>query len=78
MSRVLGRPYRFQDETVEQAYACRASHGAPSWQLDAWVSTYLAIARGELAAVSDDVRRLTGRHPMSLADVLRRGSSAQM
>ena len=70
MSRVLGRPCTFVDETVEEAYASRASYGAPGWQLDAWVSTYTAIASGELAAVTGDVERLTGHVPMSLADLL--------
>jgi NAD(P)H dehydrogenase (quinone) len=72
LTRLRGRPHRFHHETVEEAYASRASYGAPAWQVDAWVSTYLAIARGELAAVSDDVRRLTGREPTSLEDILRR------
>ena len=66
-----GRAVRYEPETVEQAYASRASYGAPQWQLDAWVSTYTAIANGELAIVSDAVDRLTGRPPLSLAAVLR-------
>jgi hypothetical protein len=48
----------------------RASYGAPQWQLDAWVSSYTAIANGELEMVSDAVARLTGRPPLSLATVL--------
>jgi uncharacterized protein YbjT (DUF2867 family) len=70
MSRLLGRRYEFVDETVEEAYASRAAYGAPGWQLDAWVSTYTAIATGELAGVTQDVQRLTGRAPKSLADLL--------
>ena len=70
MSQVLGRPYSFVDETVEEAYASRAAFGAPGWQLDAWVSSYTAIAAGELAGVTSDVELLTGRAPMALADVL--------
>ena len=65
-----GRAVRYEPETVEQAYASRASYGAPRWQLDAWVSTYTAIANGELAIVSDAVARLTGRPSMPLAAVL--------
>ena len=68
---VLGRTLRFEDETVEEAYASRrAAYGAEDWQLDAWVSTYTAIRDGEVAAVTDDVRRITGRPPRSLEDVL--------
>jgi uncharacterized protein YbjT (DUF2867 family) len=70
MSRVLGREYAFHDETLEEAYASRASYGVPDWQVDAWVSTYTAIASGELSTVTDDVQRLIGRAPLSLADVL--------
>ena len=70
MTRSLGRSYTFVDETVEEAYASRASYGAPGWQLDAWVSTYTAIASGALSRGTDDVERVTGRAPLSLADVL--------
>ncbi|BBC39033.1 uncharacterized protein SGFS_103270 [Streptomyces graminofaciens] len=71
LSERLGRTVRYLPETVEEAYASRASYGAPPWQLDAWVSTYTAIAAGELDAVSDAVPRLTGRPAKSLADVVR-------
>jgi len=70
MTRAAGREVRYEPETVEAAYASRAVYGAPAWQVDAWVSTYTAIASGELAGVTDDVRRLTGRGPLSLEDVL--------
>lgn len=71
MTAVLGRRIRFHDETVAEAYESRASYGAPDWQVDAWVSTYTAIASGEVAGVTGDVERLTGRAPMSLAQLLR-------
>lgn len=61
---------RFEDQTHEEALASRAHHGAPRWQVEAWVSTYTAIARGELAEVSPDVEHLTGRRPLSLHDLL--------
>ena len=70
MSRLLGRELTFQDETVDEAYASRAGYGAPGWQLDAWVSTYTAIAAGEMAGVSGDVELLTGRPATSLEDLL--------
>jgi NAD(P)H dehydrogenase (quinone) len=59
-------PIRYEPETVEEAYASRAVYQAPPWQVDAWVSTYTAIAAGELATVSDAVPRLTGRPATSL------------
>lgn len=70
MSEVTGGTVRFEDETVEQAYASRAGYGAPQWQLDAWVSTYTAIAVGEMAVVSDTVQRLTGHPATPLRDFL--------
>ncbi len=36
------------------------------------MSTSTAIAAGELAGVTDDVRRLTGRDPLSLEQLLHR------
>lgn len=73
LEEVTGRPTRFVDETLEEAYASRASYGAPDWQVEAWVSTYTAIAAGEVATVSDAVPRLTGRPATSLRDLLLRG-----
>ncbi|MEP7023682.1 MAG: SDR family oxidoreductase [Actinomycetota bacterium] len=72
----LGRPVSYHAETVEEAYASRSSYGAPDWQVDAWVSTYTAIAQGEVAGVTDDIPRLTGHPATSLAELLRRGTSA--
>ncbi|MDX3579440.1 SDR family oxidoreductase [Streptomyces sp. FL07-04A] len=71
LSEQLGRTVVYRPETLEEAYASRASYGAPPWQLDAWVSTYTAIAAGELDGVSDAVHRLTGRPATPLADVVR-------
>lgn len=69
LTTATGRPYLFEDETVEEAYASRASYGAPDWEVEAWVSTYTAIAHGDLEAVSDDVPRLLGRPASTLAEV---------
>ncbi|MCW2809992.1 MAG: nucleoside-diphosphate sugar epimerase [Friedmanniella sp.] len=67
---VTGRLVTFHHETVPEAYASRASYGAPDWQLDAWVSTYTAIAEGSLDVLTDDVRRLTGSAPLTLRQLL--------
>lgn len=71
MSKRMGRKITFHDETIEEAYASRASYGVADWQVDAWVTTYTAIAAGELEGVTDDVERLTGRKPMALDELLR-------
>jgi uncharacterized protein YbjT (DUF2867 family) len=75
LTEVRGRTVTYHPETVEEAYASRASYGAPPWQLDAWVSTYTAIAAGELDGVSDAVPRLTGRPARTLANVVRAARS---
>jgi NAD(P)H dehydrogenase (quinone) len=36
-----------------------------------WVSSYRAIAAGELEVVSDDVERITGKAPFDLSEWLR-------
>lgn len=72
IAEVTGRDITFHDETVEEAYASRASYGAPPWQLDAWVSTYTAVRAGELDVVTGDVERVTGRPPVSLRELLSR------
>ena len=66
-----GRHTSYVAETVDEAYVSRAGYGAPPWQVDAWVSTYTAIASGELAEVSPWVRDLTGHAPRDLHTVLR-------
>lgn len=63
---------RFHDETVEEAHASRRAWNPPSWQADAWVSTYTAIARGELDVVSGDIEAVTGTAPMTFREFLRR------
>ncbi len=65
-----GRPFRFHNETIAEAYASRRKYGAPAWQVEAWVTTYTAIAAGQLDVVTDDVERVSGRRPMSLAEHL--------
>ncbi|MFC7431060.1 MULTISPECIES: NAD(P)H-binding protein [unclassified Agrococcus] len=68
-----GSDLRFEDETVEQAYAWRRDGwGAEEWQLDAWVSTYTAIADGSLATVSPDVERVLGRPARSIEQTFAR------
>jgi uncharacterized protein YbjT (DUF2867 family) len=65
---LLGAGY--EAETIAEAYASRAGYGAPGWQVDAWVSTYTAIAAGEMAGVTTDVATLTGHPATGVAQVL--------
>ncbi|QXQ09691.1 SDR family oxidoreductase [Paeniglutamicibacter sp. Y32M11] len=71
LSAVGRRQVSFHDETIEEAYASRAEYEAPKWQVDAWVSTYSAIAAGAMENVSGDIERITGIPPLSLEQLLR-------
>ncbi|HEY3008485.1 MAG TPA: SDR family oxidoreductase [Micromonosporaceae bacterium] len=72
LAEAIGRPVRYHPETVAEAYASRAHYGAPDWQVEGWVTTYEAIANGELDTVTDTVRRIAGHEPQTLAELLRR------
>ena len=67
-----GRNVSYHEETIDEAYRSRAVYDAPGWQVDAWVSTYTAIANGEFDGVSDAVEQIAGHPATSLADLLRR------
>ena len=70
LARVSGRAVRYVDETVEEAWESRRSYGAPDWEVEGWITSYLAIRNGELDVVSDTVERLTGHPPQSLREYL--------
>jgi NAD(P)H dehydrogenase (quinone) len=72
LSRASGRTVTYHAESIEEAYASRAGYGAPHWEVTGWVTTYVAIAVGDLEAVSGDVASLAGHPPMDLAEFLRR------
>ena len=71
LTRATGRTVTYHHETLDEAFASRASYGAPDWQVEAWVSTYTAIAAGELAGATSDVHGLTGQDPMGLEDLVK-------
>ncbi len=72
LSRVTGRDVTYRKETLEEAYRSRASFGAPDFEVEGWVTSYAAIANGDLDMLSDTVARLTGHAPITLAECLRR------
>jgi NAD(P)H dehydrogenase (quinone) len=63
-----GRPYRYQPETLEEAFARRWRRGISGEQIETWISWYQAIAKGELATVTDVVPRLTGSPATPISD----------
>lgn len=70
LSRVTGRAISYVEETEEEAWESRRPTGAADWEIAGWVSSYLAIANGELSTVSDTVARLTGHPPMDVGSLL--------
>jgi NAD(P)H dehydrogenase (quinone) len=72
LSRVTGREVAYHPETIQEAYESRSSYGAPEWEVEGWVTSYTAIAAGELDVVSTTVGELTGHPPMGLPEFLRR------
>ncbi len=76
VTEVTGRHTTYVPETLEEAHASRASYGAPDWQVDAWVSTYTAVAKGELERVDDAVPMLTAHPATSLRHVLEQQRAA--
>lgn len=72
LTRATGRPITYHAETLAEAYASRSRYGAPDWEVAGWVTSYAAIATGELDRVSGDVARLAGHPATSFAEFLRR------
>ncbi|WP_353706983.1 SDR family oxidoreductase [Cellulosimicrobium sp. ES-005] len=67
LTAATGRDITYHAETVDEAYASRERYGVPRFEVDGWVSSYTAIAAGELAHVSDAVPRLVERPAQSFA-----------
>jgi uncharacterized protein YbjT (DUF2867 family) len=72
LGEAIGREIVYKPETVEEAYESRAQFGAPDWEVEGWVTSYLAIAAGEMSEVTDWVERLSGHPPTALPELLAR------
>lgn len=70
LSRAAGRAVTYVPETRAEAYASREGYGAEHWEVTGWVTSYEAIAAGEMSTVADTVRRLAGHAPMTLREYL--------
>jgi NAD(P)H dehydrogenase (quinone) len=71
LTEVTGRPAEYRQQTVEQAWETRRPSGHPDWEIEGWVTSYLAIAAGELSPVTDVVPLLAGHPARSVAEHLR-------
>jgi uncharacterized protein YbjT (DUF2867 family) len=72
LTEVTGVPTEYREQTVEEAWATRRPSGAPDWEIEGWVTSYLAIAAGELSPVTDVVPTVTGHPALTVAEHLRR------
>ncbi len=72
LTEVTGRPVRYRPQDLDQAWATRRPSGAPDWEIEGWVTSYTAMAAGEMAVVSDVVRAFTGHRPTTVREHLDR------
>ncbi len=75
LSAAWGRPVRYEAETLDEAYRSREAYDAPAWEVAGWVTSYAAIASGELSHTSTAVEDITGHQPISLEDYIIRNHS---
>ncbi len=71
LSQHAANPVTFHNETIDEAYESRQRWPAPQWQYDAWVSTYTAMAEGELEGVTHDIETITGQPAITFDQYLR-------
>ena len=67
---VTGDHYRYEPLEREEWIAYRRTVGRPDWSIEAGITFYDGVARGEADVVSDDYRELTGRSPLSIRELI--------
>jgi len=55
-------------EELDEARTWRIESGADPIDVDVWLGSYIAMAKGEVEALSDTVERKTGRKPYTLEE----------
>jgi NAD(P)H dehydrogenase (quinone) len=70
LGKAIGREVTYVDETMEEAWASRRPTGEPDWVIEGWITTYVAVANGELDEVTGTVEELTGHDPQRLEQFL--------
>ncbi|MHA3702080.1 NmrA family NAD(P)-binding protein [Jatrophihabitans sp. YIM 134969] len=72
LSEVTGREITYVDEGLDEARAARrAAYDAADFEIEGWITTYAAVAAGELDAVTDTVERIAGHPATSAGEWLR-------
>jgi uncharacterized protein YbjT (DUF2867 family) len=69
-SELTGDDYRYEPLDREEWIAYRRSVGRPEWSIEAGISYYDGVARGEADVVSRDFEELTGRTARTVHDLL--------
>ena len=69
-SEVTGDDYRYEPLDREEWLAYRRGLGRPAWSIEAGISYYDGVARGEDGIVGDDYRELTGKAPSTIRDLV--------
>lgn len=70
LSRATEATITYHPEPVEEAYRSRSALGAEDWEVTGWVTSYLAVAAGELDVVTDTVEAVAGHPATSFAEYL--------
>lgn len=73
LTEAWGRKVRYEPETLDEAYRSRENYGAPAWEVAGWVTSYAAIASGELGHLSTAVQDITGKPPIGLEEYVAAG-----
>jgi uncharacterized protein YbjT (DUF2867 family) len=69
---VTGDPYRYEPLDRDEWIAYRRTVGRPAWSIEAGITYYDGVARGEAGIVGDDYRELTGKEPLSIREIIDR------
>lgn len=72
LSAVTGKSISFHDETVAEAWASRAHYNVPVFEVEGWITSYVAIATGEMGPPSDVIAQLTGQPALTFGEYLER------
>jgi hypothetical protein len=65
-ARVIKRDVTYHAESIAEAWESRKKWGAPAWEVEGWITSYVAVATGEMDVVSDAVETITGRPAQDL------------
>jgi uncharacterized protein YbjT (DUF2867 family) len=68
LTQATGQTCTFYNETMEEARKSRSGYDVSGEVVEVWISTYLAMANGELSTITNDVEQLTGHPPRTLRD----------